>query len=174
MNMARQLRVALVGGDREAQRELAAGLGALGHEVVALGGAPIGPLAALETGLRWRGFTDSLTELPFALRALRAGGYDLAHAFSPAAAQAALLWRRRTRRPVVFTCPETLDRSRVADRRLRLDLLAAAVERSNAVTVTTDEARAALWRWMAVEAELIAPRDAAAHAALYGRLLSPR
>jgi hypothetical protein len=164
------LRVALIGGAAGLRDDLATGLAGHGAEAIALDLASA-RLGALERLLGRRGFTASLPEVPLAARALNAGHHDLAHALSPAAARGALLWRRRSGRPVVFTCTEVLDRPALSDRRLRLDLLAAAVERSDAVTVATEEGREALWRWMAVEAQVLAPGDGAGHAALYARLV---
>jgi hypothetical protein len=168
------LRIALLGGDTGTYGELATGLAALGHTVVAPGAVAGGTGAWLEAGLGRRGFTDSLTTVPSTLRVLERGDYDVAHAFAPAAAYAALLWRRRRhpRLAVVFTSTEILHRDRLADRRRRLTTMAAAVERSDAVTVTTPVAQASLLRWMATDAELIAATDAAGHAALYARLLA--
>ena len=92
------------------------------------------------------------------------------HAFTPTAAAAALLWRRRTGGRVVFTCVEVLDRAALADRRLRLRLLTDAVERSDALVAASEPARAALERWMAVDAPVLDPADAEGHARLYAAL----
>jgi hypothetical protein len=120
-----------------------------------------------EAPLRFRGFTGPLTHVPLAAGALWRGRYDLAHTFTVPDAVAALVWRRASERPVVFGCREVLDRASVADRRLRLPLLTAAVEDTDAVVAASREAREALGRWMAVDAPLIEPRDGAAHARLY-------
>jgi hypothetical protein len=127
-----------------------------------------------EAPRRWRNVAGPLTHLPLVLRALASGDYDVAHSFSPPDVLAALAWRRLTGSPALFTCAETLGRERLSDQRLRLWLLARAVEHSDAVTVVSEEARAALWRWLAVEAALIDPRDAAAHEWLYRELLARR
>ena len=131
-------------------------------------------LPALDALLARRGFTEPLTHVPLLAGRLLAGGYDVVHASAPADAAAALVWRRLTQRPIVFTCAETLTRATLADRRLRLRLLADAVERSDAVVAPTVAAREALLRWMAVDAELIEPGDGAAHAALYRSLAATR
>ena len=123
-----------------------------------------------EAPLRFRGFTGPLTHVPLAAGALWRGRYDLAHAFTVPDAAAALLWRRASGRPVVFGCREVLDRSSVADRRLRLRLLTAAVEGADAVVAASPEAQEALRRWMAVDVPLIEPRGGSAHARLYRRL----
>lgn len=170
-------------GAQRAVAELAAGLAARGHQPVVLSAHRAAPRRCVEDGVRVlrvlcppdglldrRGFTGPLTHLPFVLAALRRGDFDVAHAFSAPDAAAALRWGRGTARPVVFTCADGLDRARVADRRLRLRLLRDATERSQAVTATTPEDRAALQRWLAVEATLLAPGDAAGHERLYEHL----
>lgn len=123
-----------------------------------------------EAPLRFRGFTGPLTHVPLAAGALWRGRYDLAHAFTVPDAAAALLWRRASRRPVVFGCREVLDRASVADRRLRLRLVTAAVEDADAVVAASPDAQQALRHWMAVDAPLIGSHDGAAHARLYRRL----
>lgn len=122
--------------------------------------------------LRARGFTGPLTHIPGLLGALSGGGYELAHSFSPPDALAARLWRRGTRRPVVFTCTETLRREHLADRRLRLALLAAAAFETDAVVAASEAARVGLERWLAVDAPTLAAQDAAGHERLYRGLLS--
>jgi hypothetical protein len=121
--------------------------------------------------LQRRGFVVPLAHVPLTAAGLIAGRYDIAHAFSPQDALAALLWRRG---PVVFTCTEVLDRDRLADRRLRLTALSRAVEESDVVIASSEESAAALSRWLAVEALVIAPDDAVAHERLYGNLLVRR
>jgi len=127
-----------------------------------------------EAALRWRGFVGPLTHIPLAAWTLVREPHDVAHAFSPADALLALLGRRMTGKPAIFTSPDTLDRGQLADRRLRLWLLARAGEDTDAVTALTEESQAALWRWLAVDAALIEPRDAGAHERLYRGLLERR
>ena len=165
MTPPRALRVALL--EHPAAGALAAALTAAGCRVTVVGAPRVVPLDELLTR---RGFTGPLTHVPRVAGRLLRGDHDLVHAFSPADAAAARAWRRRTRRPVVFTCVEELDRSVLADRRLRMRLLAAAVERADAVVAPDEAARAALRRWMAVGATVIAPDDAAGHLRLYAGL----
>jgi hypothetical protein len=132
----------------------------------------VAPPSPLDRLLRRRGFTAGLTHVPLAVAALHRGRYDIAHSFTVTDAQAALLWRRRSGRPVVFGCTEVLDRGNVADSRLRLQLLSAAVKESDAVVAHSAEARDALWRWLAVEAQLVEPADGASLLAVYQRLLA--
>lgn len=190
------LRVALVyhgygeaSGDRTATvvRDVAASLLGVGVEPSIICSRVGVPARAMEDGVRvirtprlpeaplwWRGFTGPLTHLPLVSRHLAGTGYDVTHAFSPPDAHAALSWSRRTGGPVVFTCAETLDRDRLADRRLRLRLLSDAVEQADVVVVPSEAAGAALRRWFAVEPVPIDARDGAGHERLYRRLLAER
>ena len=124
-----------------------------------------------EAPLRYRGFTGPLSHAPLMLRALKRGGYDVVHAFTPEDAWIAL---RSRDAPVVFTAAEPLGRDGLSDRRLRLRAVQAAVEHTDAVTAPTDELAALVARWLAVDAEVIDPRDAAAHLDLYRRVLATR
>jgi hypothetical protein len=166
------LRIALLhdgsAGGSEA-RELAAALRAAGHHPRLLSAQPADPAEAL---LRRRGFAGRMTAVPLGVAALLRGGFDVAHAFSPADALTARLWRRLVGRPAAFTCAEPLDRDRLADRRLRLWLLQRAVGDSDAVIAATEESRAALARWLALDAPVIESRDAAAYERLYRKLLA--
>jgi glycosyltransferase involved in cell wall biosynthesis len=188
----RTLRVALLhnsygtpygGRAAEIVRELAHGLRAAGHDAVVLSsalgqrrrdsvdGVDVLRLPRLpEAPLRFRGFDGPLTHLPGAARELRRGGYDLAHAFS---AQDA--WAGRTSKvPTVFTCSEVLSRRVVANRRLRFRMLSDAVEQSRAVLALNDQARVALARWLAIEAQVVDPGDVEGHVAIYNAVLDGR
>lgn len=164
---------------------LASALSGLGHEpaVLAVHRGPTTTTTANgvrvvryrrlpEAPLRVRGFTGPLTQLPWGIRAL--GGFDLAHAFTPVDAWVAQRWRRRGGGPVVYTASEPLTRDRLADARMRLDHVRAAVEDSDSVTAASEEARAALRRWLAVDAPLLAPADGAEHVAVYRDVLARR
>lgn len=168
--------------------ELADGLRAAGHHPCVLTsqpgltrrfseeGIPVVQVGRLPEGMmRRRGFAGPLTHVPLTVKALVGAGCDVAHAFSPQDALAGTLWRRRVGRPTVFTCLETLTRERLADRRLRLWLLRHAVEEgSDMVIAPSVEGGEALWRWMALDAPVIDPRDAAAHERAYRRLMAHR
>ena len=138
-----------------------------GVEVVRIARLPEAPL-------RYRGFTGPLTHAPLVLRTLARRGYDVVHAFSPEDAAIALRSRRATGTPVVFTAAEPLTRDRLADRRLRLRLVQAAVEESDALTAPTGELAQIAARWLAVDAQVIDPADAAAHERLYRDLVARR
>jgi hypothetical protein len=124
--------------------------------------------------LRARGFATPLSHLPLAAAALASGRFEVAHAFTPHDAAAALWWRRRSGAPVVFTPARPPDRGNVADGRLRLRLLERALREADAVTASTDPARAAIERWLVVEAPLLGPDDAGGHERLYRVLLARR
>ena len=157
-------------GERHA-RELAEALRSAGQQVQLLR-APTARLA--EALLGGRGFSGRLTQLPFGVTALLRSQFDVAHAFSVPDAVTALTWRRLVGRPAVFTCIEPLDRDRLADRRLRLWLLQRAVQDSDALVAATEESRAALARWLALDAQVIASGDAAGYERLYRELLAQR
>ena len=107
-------------------------------------------------------------------RALARSSYDVVHAFSPEDAWIALRWQRRSGRPVVFTAAEPLARDRLADRRLRLRAVRAAVEDSDAVIAPSDELAGLVSRWLAVQADTVDARDAAAHERLYREVIARR
>jgi hypothetical protein len=155
--------------------ELARALGDAGHHAVVVS-TPLAPRLARvsEAVLRRRGFPESLTSVPGSLAALRRGQIDVAHAFSPVDTLAALAWRRQARCPVVFTSVEPVDRASVADRRLRLWALERALGDSDAVVAASEQARAALDRWLAIDARVIDAGDADAYVRLYGALLDRR
>jgi hypothetical protein len=174
----RPLRVALLyhrhGSDGVAESlvsELAAALREAGHEPCVISSRPGWLRRSLEWPLARRGFDGPLTHLPLAVRELDRGGCDVAHAFSHLDALAARLWRGG---PAIFTCAEPLGRAELANRRLRLRLLGGAFEGTDALVAPTEEARAALWRWLAVEARVLEAGDAAAHERLYRELLDRR
>jgi hypothetical protein len=67
-----------------------------------------------------------------------------------------------------------LDRDRLADRRLRLWLLQRAVHDTDALIAATEESRAALVRWLALDPPVIELHDAAGYERLYRELLARR
>jgi len=109
----------------------------------------------LDALLKRRGFAQPLAHVPFTYASLFEGRFDLAHAYTPSDAVAALAWRRRTRRAVVFTCTEVLNRANVADGRLRLSTLRRATEEPDAVLAATDEVAASMRRWLAIDAPVL-------------------
>ena len=168
------MRIALLhddsAGGRPA-RELADALLDAGHDPHVLSPRPAGPAEGL---LRRRGFAGSLTPVPSAAVTLLRGGFEVAHAFSTSGALTALTWRRLRGGPAVFTCAEPLDRARLADRRLTLWMLRRAVEDTDAVTAASEESRAALARWLALDVPVIEPHDAGGYERLYRERLARR
>ena len=147
--------------------QLASGLVEAGHEpfVIRTRRLP-------ETLLAKRGFTRPIAQIPLTVRSLWGGEFDIAQAMSVPDVAAALAWRRIASRPVVFGCAEALGRDQLADSRLRLPLLSKAITRSDAVIAATREVRGALKRWLACDATVIEPGNAAAHARLYDALIA--
>ena len=171
--MSASLRVALVHAAPAPAclHELAQALRAAGHRPCVVSPRPV---PAVEGVLRVRGFTRPLSHLPRAAAALLREDLDVVHAFSPQDAAVAFAWRRRRSGPVVFTIPGPIDRAQVADARLRLRLLESALRDADAVTVPDAASRDAAERWLAHDAELVEPGDAAAHERLYRALLDRR
>ncbi|MEK6277266.1 MAG: glycosyltransferase family 4 protein [Actinomycetota bacterium] len=96
--------------------ELSGGLIEDGYRVVLITTHGGGPTSTVEAGMpiirnrrptvRLPAFRrHQLSHIPFAYSSLRRGGFDLAHAFHPADALAAVGWAKRVGRPAVFTVP---------------------------------------------------------------------
>jgi hypothetical protein len=163
-----RLRVALLDHAHErgsASDRLAAALRDAGHEPVLL--TDLRELAAAP--LRLRKIGDHLGHLPAALLALRRGGHEVAHAFTPSDALAAIAWSRRSGRPALFTCTDPPRRETIAGRRLRLATWRRAVHQSAAVLAGSEEVAAGLERWLAADAQVLDPGDAEAHVEAYLR-----
>jgi glycosyltransferase involved in cell wall biosynthesis len=157
-------------GSERLIRELATGLAAAGHEPTLITSHPGRPSRSVEDGLtvirNWRPpdrrlvrrlYPDYLTHVPFSYASLVRGDYDIANAFFPTDALAALRWASRTRRPTVFSYGGLPDRPVLADRRHKLRILERAVRESDAVVTSSKTAADAMWRWMGVEARPIYP-----------------
>jgi hypothetical protein len=171
--VTRPLRIALLdhdyGGRAQPAGRLASGLAATGHAATV-----IAPRSLPDLPLRLRKIGERPGRLPGTYLTLRLGDWDVAHAFTPQDAAAAVRWSRATGRPCVFTCVEPLRRERLADRRLRLALLRRAVEETDAVIAPDPEVAASLRRWMAVAPCLIDFGCAGEHVALYRELVARR
>ena len=154
--------------------DVADALRAGGHHAEILSVQAVGSLGLVESVLRIRGFAAPLSHVPFCIAALRNGGFDAAHAFTPQDALAALLWRRLSSRPVVFSPAEPVRRETMADRRLSLQLLERAIKDCDAVRAPTEECRDAMRRWLALDVPLLAPRDPVGYERLYRELLRDR
>ena len=157
-------------GSERLIRELANGLVESGHEPTLITSHPGAPSVADEQGLRvvrhWRPperrlarrlYPDYLTHVPFSYASLRAGSYDIANAFYPTDALAAVRWSERGGGPAVFSYGGLPDRAVLADRRHKLRILERAL-RGSAAVVTSSRTRAdAMRRWMGVAARPIYP-----------------
>lgn len=120
--------------------------------------------------LRSRGIGDGLDRLPHDLLELTRARFDLAHAFSPMDALAALAWSRRSRSPVVLTFTEPLRRETIANRRLKLATLERAVNGADAVVAATDEVQRSLRRLLALDAPVVPAFDTGGYLSLYREL----
>jgi len=153
-------------GSERFARELASGLLARGHEPRLVTSHPGPTSRAVEDGLPVtrhrrpprgrllrRGFEPWLTHLPATWLDLRRGEDDLAHALYPTDGVAAL----RADRPLVLSAMGMADRAWVAGARRRPELVAEAMRGAGAVVALSAAARDGLWRWLGVEARVIAP-----------------
>ena len=100
----------------------------------------------------------NLSHVPFTYGSLMATEFDVAHAFYPTDALAALRWARKTRRPAVFSYMGHPSRQMLATYRLRRAMLERVITESNAVVALSKSARDAMWRWFGIEARVIYPR----------------
>lgn len=150
--------------------ELAADLTRLGHEPRVIASHPSRPTTTSEYGfpvvlnprppdglMQRRGFQEHLSHVPLSYHTLRSSDVDVAHAFYATDAAAALRWGRRAGRPVVFSYMGVPQRETLAGRRLRLRLIAGAVNDSDAVLALSDSAAAAMRRWLGVDPKVIYP-----------------
>ena len=190
---AQALRVALVEHGFEADpasaaaratRELGLALSSLGHHmtVITCGPGPgsrsstdglevIRVRQLAEAPLRLRGFVGPLTQIPFIFAALSRGRFDIVHAFTALDVQPGLLWRRRSRTPLVFTCCDPPARERLADARGRVRITRDAFAAVDHVTAARIEVGDAARRWLAVDLPVVAPAESSAYERIYRRCL---
>jgi glycosyltransferase involved in cell wall biosynthesis len=157
-----ELRVALLNpcywpevrrGSERFARELADGLLSRGEEPTLITSHPGRPRRSVEDGLRvlrlprppqrWlvrRGYESYLTHVPLSYLALRADGYDVAHALYPTDALAAARWRRRTGRPAVLSYMGIPTQRWLSASKARRRVLEHAAEGCDAVVVLSDYA----------------------------------
>lgn len=163
-----------------AVKELADGLVERGHEAFAFG-CHSGPWERLveqhrdvirvhrlpERALDARGFVTPVSHLPMLLIAMLEERVNVVHAFTAVDAQAALVYRRVTGKPMVFSFVDPPRREDLADRRGKLRFLSRALRGSDAVTATSAESRDAVQRWLAMDVPVVESADAGGHEALY-------
>lgn len=107
--------------------------------------------------LTLRNIEPSLTHLPFSYLALVNGDDDVAHAFYPTDALAALRWSRRTGRPAVFSYMGHPNRRVLSAYRLRKAILEQVMNESAAVVTLSRASADAMWRWFGVESRVVYP-----------------
>jgi glycosyltransferase involved in cell wall biosynthesis len=157
-------------GSERLVRDLATDLRTLGHRPRIVTSHPGPPSDAVEDGvpvarvwrppearLRRRGFQEYLTHLPFSYLALRAGDDDLAQAFFPTDALAAIRWGRSAGRPAVMHYGGIPTRPVLASRRLRLRVAREALFGADAVVVDSEAAADGMRRWFGIEPRVINP-----------------
>jgi glycosyltransferase involved in cell wall biosynthesis len=173
----RTLRVALLapaywpevrrGGERMVH-DLGAGLAARGHRVRLLTSHAGRTTTTREDGfdvvrqrraepvaarLRRRRYEDHLTHVPLTWLNLRRHDDDIVHAVHHTDAQAAI----RSGRPAVWTYLGVPHRAGLANRRLRVELVGQALDRSAAVLALSHAAAREFHRWLGVEPRVIHP-----------------
>ena len=159
------LRIALLDHGRgDYSNELAGALRAAGHDATQIATEALRPI---EMVLERRGFMPGLSGVPPAAFELLRGDYDAAHAFTVRDVAAALLWRRLSGRPVVFTCTDPINRATVADTRLRFTAITSAFEQTQAAVAGDERVHASVERWLALSLPVIAADDAPAYERLY-------
>jgi len=178
--VSQPLRVALLASASSEEAALLAGaLHGAGHLPALLAPDPVGAPAGTEVvrlrslpdrPLAFRQIGDGLAHLPHACVALARGRFDVAHAFTPVDALAAVAWARRSSGVAVLTFVEPLQRETIGDRRFRLTTLKRSVGGAGAVLAATDEVRRSLRRLLALDVRVVAPPDAAGHLAVYREL----
>jgi glycosyltransferase involved in cell wall biosynthesis len=107
--------------------------------------------------LRLRRFQDHLTHLPGSYRALGRLRPEVAHAFFPTDALAAVRWAERHDAVAVHTLTGIPGRENISNLRMRRRILEETTTRADAVVVISNAAREAAWRWLASEPEVIYP-----------------
>jgi glycosyltransferase involved in cell wall biosynthesis len=131
-----------------------------GHQVTILTAHPGRPGETIEDGLRivrgWRPpavppltwYEDHVANTPGVIWRLVRGDYDLAHAFHPADAWAAVQARRFGGPPVVFSMHGIPMRQYLVARRYRLEMLRAVVEEAAVCSVLSEAAVAPFRRYL--------------------------
>ncbi|MBA2349067.1 MAG: glycosyltransferase family 4 protein [Solirubrobacterales bacterium] len=110
-----------------------------------------------DTLLRRRNVQPGSTHVPLSYAALRLTRPDVAHAFYPTDATAAVRWAERTGGVSVFSFMGVPTPEALSNYRGRLRALECATGRTDAVVALSTGARDALHRWFGVEAEVISP-----------------
>lgn len=157
-------------GTERMVHELSTGLGARGHRPVVITSHPGAPGKAIEDGvpvirvprpparrLRRRMVEDNITHVPLSYVALRAGGYDIAHAWYPTDALAAGRWRKATGRPAVQSYMGIPDFKGLRWKRWRLGITLRSLEACDVTVALGRYAADSFQRWLGYEAPVIPP-----------------
>jgi glycosyltransferase involved in cell wall biosynthesis len=150
--------------------ELGEGLAARGHRPRVITSHRGWPTRSTEDGIEivrnWRppdrrlvrrGYLPYLTHLPFTYRELMRSEDQVAHSVYAADSAAALAWKRRTGRPVVFHYMGIPVHADLTRHRRKLELTEKAAKGSDRVVALSRTVADAFWRWLGVEAEVINP-----------------
>lgn len=100
----------------------------------------------------------NLSHVPFSYASLATGDFDLAHAFYPTDALAALRWARRAGKPAIFSYMGNPSRRVLSTYRLRRAILERVIGESDGIVTLSRSARDAMWRWFGAESRVIYPR----------------
>lgn len=157
-------------GNERLIHDVATALALRGHEISIVTSHPQAASEVTEDGvrvirgrrppdlpLRLRRFHDHLTHVPGSYRTLTRLQPQIAHAFFPSDALAAIHWAERNGGVSVVTLTGIPGRENVANVRLRKRILEEATRRPDAVVVISRAARDEAFRWLAIEPEVIYP-----------------
>lgn len=110
-----------------------------------------------EGRLRRRLYERHVSHLPFTWWTLVRDSPDVAHALLHTEAWAAVRWKRRSGRPVVYSSMGILDRQTLAGWRWRVPMLLEVCAGADAIVTLSTAARDGLWRAAGIESRVIAP-----------------
>jgi len=150
-------------GTERVVHDLGALLAGRGHDVTLITSHPGPGTLAIEDGMRvirtrrpprpfpLRWYEDHVESAPVMVRQLLRGHYDLAHAFVPSYAWAAVKARRLGAPPVVFSFHGIPERRYLIARRYRIEMLEAIIAEAPATTVLSRAAAAVFRRYLLVD-----------------------
>lgn len=107
--------------------------------------------------MRRRAYEDFLATIPVLVRDLMGGQYDVAHAFHPVSAWAAVQARRRGGPPLAVTYTGIPTRAYLVARRYRLEMNLSVVREAGACSVLSDAAAEPFGRYLLRSPEVIPP-----------------
>jgi len=129
---------------------LADAIAQAGDDVAVVSGHPL-PRAFTDR----RGYEEHLGTVPSTVAGLVRGGFDVAHAFHPASAWAAVLARRLGGPPVIFSLARTPTRAWLVARRYRLAIAVKAAAEADACSAPSAEAAVAFRRYLLREPTVV-------------------